>query len=117
MKLNYKLIQLLLAAIVFVGCNDSKKKEISKKRPNILILMTDNHSSNHVGAYGDHVIKTPNIDAVAKNGVLFDNAFCAAPSCSPARAAMLTGQDIWRLGEGANLWGGFPQEKVYTKIK
>ena len=116
MKLNYKLIRLFLAAIVFVGCNDSKKKEISKKRPNILILMTDNHSSNHLGAYGDEVVKTPNIDAVAKNGIRFDNAFCAAPSCSPARAAMLTGQDIWRLGEGANLWGGFPQEKVYTKM-
>ncbi len=116
-KINYELTMLFLVIIFFVGCkNDPKKKETYKKRPNILILMTDNHSSNHLGAYGDDVIKTPNIDEVAKNGILFKNAFCAAPSCSPARASMLTGQDIWRLGEGANLWGGFPHEKVYTKL-
>jgi len=115
--LNNKTILLLIAVIVISSCGQADKKAVkNKKRPNILILMTDNHSYNHLGAYGDNVIKTPNIDAVSKNGVTFENAFCAAPSCSPARAAMLTGQDIWRLKEGANLWGTFPQEKVYTKL-
>jgi len=117
MKYLTSKITLLLAAIVLVSCAKPEKKVTkNKKRPNILILMTDNHSAEHVGAYGNKVIRTPNIDKVAKNGIRFDNAFCAAPSCSPARAAMLTGQDIWRLEEGANLWGGFPQQKVYTQL-
>tara|TARA_R110001592_G_scaffold363328_1_gene684152 strand:+ start:14647 stop:16110 length:1464 start_codon:yes stop_codon:yes gene_type:complete len=98
-----------------MGCDKPYKKEITE-RPNILILMTDNHFSDHLGAYGDKVVKTPVIDKVAKEGVLFNNAFCASPSCSPARAAMLTGQDIWRLEEGANLWGGFPKEQVYSQL-
>ena len=106
----------IITLLLLVGCKTEEKKQENKKKPNILILMTDNHSWDHVGSYGDTVIKTPNIDKVAKEGIQFDNAFCAAPSCSPARAAMLTGQDIWRLGEGANLWGGFPKEKVYTQL-
>ena len=62
-----------------------------KKRPNILLLMSDNHSWNHLSCYGDPLVKTPNIDAVARKGVRFSQAFCAAPSCSPARARLLTG--------------------------
>ncbi|WP_199240645.1 sulfatase [Tamlana fucoidanivorans] len=99
-----------------ISCEKETKKRKNSKKPNILILMSDNHSWNHLGAYGNEVLKTPNIDAVANKGVQFENAYCASPSCSPARAAMLTGQDVWRLGEGANLWASFPKEKVYTKL-
>ncbi|MEQ9289633.1 MAG: sulfatase-like hydrolase/transferase [Cyclobacteriaceae bacterium] len=106
----------VVIAILLIGCNSSEKKSGSSKKPNFLILMSDNHSWDHLGAYGDQVIKTPNIDKVAREGIQFNNAFCASPSCSPARAAMLAGQDIWRLGEAANLWGGFPKVKVYTEL-
>lgn len=112
--LTFKGLFIALLTIV-MGCAETENKEVVK-RPNILILMTDNHFADHVGAYGDKVIKTPNIDKVAQEGIMFNNAFCSTPSCSPARASMLTGQDPWRLGEGANLWGGFPQEKVYTQL-
>ena len=115
-KLNKIFFASLLMAIFLVGCSEDVKKKKIKKKPNVLILMTDNHSWNHLGSYGDKLVKTPNIDALAKNGVQFDNAYCASPSCSPARAAMLTGQDTWRLGEGANLWASFPKEKVYTEM-
>ena len=97
------------------GCGPDADKE--KIKPNILILMSDNHSWNHLGCYGDPVIKTPNIDKLSEQGIRFTNAYCSAPSCSPARASMLTGQDIWRLEEAANLWGGFPSHfKVYTEL-
>ena len=92
----------LLMMIVFFSCTE--KKTIPEVRPNILVLMSDNHYSDHLGSYGDQTVKTPAIDEIAENGVLFSNAFCASPSCTPARGAMLTGQEIWRLGEGANLW-------------
>ncbi len=77
--------------------------------------MSDNHSWNHLGCYGDLVVRTPNIDRMAGQGIRFTNAYCAAPSSSPARAGMLTGQDIYRLEEGGNLWGNFPRGfEVYT---
>ncbi|TRX60348.1 sulfatase [Carboxylicivirga sp. M1479] len=96
------------------GCHEQKKQ---KKQPNFLILMSDNHSWNHLGCYGDKVVKTPVIDKMAAKGILFNNAFCSAPSCTPARASMLTGQDIWRLEEGANLWGTLPAKfEVYPDI-
>jgi hypothetical protein len=90
--------------------------KIQTKRPNILLLMSDNQSAEHLGCYGDTSIKTPHIDKLAKKGLIFKNAFCSAPSCSPARASMLTGQDIWNLGEAANLWSSFPRVKVYSKL-
>lgn len=111
-----------LASITFIflavlGCTNQKEPQKQKIKPNILILMSDNQSWNHLGCYGDRVIKTPVIDELAKNGVRFTNAYCSAPSCAPARAAMLTGQDFFRLEEAANLWGTFPKKyKVYTQL-
>ena len=88
-----------------------------QNRPNILLLMSDNHSWSHLGCYGDPVVQTPHIDRMAEKGVRFTHAFCASPSCAPARAGLLSGQDIWRLEEGANLWGVFPDEfPVYTDM-
>lgn len=106
---------IMAGALIVGGCGPEKEKE--QNRPNILLLMSDNHSWNHLGSYGDPVVKTPNIDSLAQQGVRFTNAFCDAPSCTPARAALLTGQDIWRLEEGANLWGTLPSKfHVYTDM-
>lgn len=89
----------LILGTFFLG-SCSEKQEDQRKRPNILLLMSDNHSWNHLGCYGDPVVKTPNIDSLSMQGIRFINAFCAAPSCTPARASMLTGMDIWKLEEG-----------------
>ncbi len=77
-------------------------------QPNILFAVADDWSWPHASAYGDPVVQTPTFDRIAAEGVLFTNAFAAAPSCSASRAAILTGQDIWRLQQGANLWGTLP---------
>lgn len=73
-------------------------------RPNILFCIADDWGFPHAGAYGDKVVKTPNFDKVAADGVLFTHSFCASPSCTPSRAAILTGQAIHRLEESGNLW-------------
>jgi arylsulfatase A-like enzyme len=65
-----------------------------------------------LGCYGDRVVKTPNIDSIAAKGLRFTNAYCASPSCTPARGGLLTGQDIWRLEEGGNLWSRLPKKFV-----
>ena len=79
------------------------------KRPNILLLIGDDWSWPHAGALGDPVVKTPTFDRIAREGVLFRNAFTAAPSCTPSRAAMATGQYHWRLAGAADLGGSIPK--------
>src|SRR2546421_3988566 len=74
-------------------------------RPNILFCLADDWSWPHAGVYGDKVIRTPNFDRLAREGVLFTHVVSAAPSCTPSRAAMLTGQAPHRLDEVANLYG------------
>ncbi|MBT3200114.1 MAG: sulfatase [Phycisphaerales bacterium] len=76
----------------------------AEKRPNIVFALADDWGWPHAGAYGDPVVKTPNFDNIAKEGVLFTNAYISSPSCTPCRNALLTGQYHWRLGPGASLW-------------
>ena len=108
-------IAMLCLMLVTMACTPTKEKK-TIRRPNILLLMSDNQSAEHLGCYGDKSVKTPQIDQLAEDGVIFKNAYCAAPSCSPARASMLTGQDIWMLGEAANLWSSFPKVEVFTQL-
>ena len=60
-------------------------------RPNIVMIMSDQHTPNVAGCYGNREAKTPNMDALAQNGVLFENAYCNGPVCVPSRCSMLTG--------------------------
>lgn len=86
-------------------------------RPNILFCIADDWSWPHAGAYGDKVVKTPTFDRVAREGVLLTRAFCATPSCTPSRAAILTGQAPHRLEDGGNLWSLLPKKfTVYPDI-
>lgn len=80
--------------------------------PNILLLLADNWAWPHAGACGDKSVKTPTFDQLAKKGTLFTHAFCQVPSCSAARAVLLTGQASHRLQDAANLWGHFPESLV-----
>lgn len=69
----------------------------SEKTPNIFIAISDDQSWPHASAYGSKMVQTPNFDRVAKEGVLFTQAFCASPGCSPSRASLLTGRNTWQL--------------------
>ncbi|OVE80632.1 heparan N-sulfatase [bacterium M21] len=86
------------------------------KQPNILFCIADDWGA-HAGAYGDKVVKTPTFDRLAKEGILFENAYISSPSCAPSRAAILSGQWHWRLEEAANLCGPIPAgTPFYTDI-
>lgn len=98
----FKIFLFTSLPFLFTGCN--LLVEDQETTLNFLVLMSDNQYYNHLGCYGDPVVSTPNIDDLASQGVRFTNAYCASPSCTPARGALLAGQDIWRLGEGGNLW-------------
>ncbi|MBZ5582464.1 MAG: sulfatase [Acidobacteriia bacterium] len=69
-----------------------------RKQPNILYMMTDDHASHAISAYGSRINHTPHIDRIAEGGVRFTNCFCTNSICTPSRAAILTGQYSHRNG-------------------
>ena len=62
----------------------------SGKKPNIILLMDDQHRWDALGVV-DPAVQTPNLDAIAKSGILFDQAVCQAPMCTPSRNSMMLG--------------------------
>jgi len=62
------------------------------KRPNIIFIMADDHASHALSCYGSKINKTPNLDRLAKEGMLFKNCFCTNSICAPSRAVILTGK-------------------------
>jgi len=89
------------------------------ERPNILFAFADDWG-RHASAYAkidgpgteNDAIQTPNFDAIAKTGVLFRNAFVNAPSCTPCRSSLLSGQHFWRTGRGAILQGAIWDQDI-----
>lgn len=71
---------------------------VRRDRPNILLLMADQFRVDCLGAYGNRVIRTPNLDRIAEQGIRFTSAFTSMPTCTPARTALLTGLGPWRHG-------------------
>ncbi len=75
-------------------------------RPNVVLIMTDNHGAWTLGCYGNQDIRTPNIDALASQGMLMTRAFASNPVCSPTRATFLTGLIPSQHGVHCFLAGG-----------
>ncbi|MFT6715946.1 MAG: arylsulfatase A-like enzyme [Saprospiraceae bacterium] len=71
---------------------DTTVSSSKQKRPNILFVMTDDHSRHAISAYGSKLVNTPNIDYIANNGVLFNNCAVTNAICGPSRAVALTGK-------------------------
>ena len=81
------------ALSILPGCESiSKTAATGKKRPNIIFIMTDDHASHAMSCYGSQINKTPNLDRLAKEGILFNNSFCTNSICAPCRAVILTGK-------------------------
>jgi arylsulfatase A-like enzyme len=64
---------------------------MSKKRPNIILILSDNHPADLLGCYGNEEISTPHLDKMSADGLQFNNAYSVNAMCSPCRAAILTG--------------------------
>ena len=95
---------IIITSFFAISCSTIIDQNVTQTRPNILFFITDDQSWIHNSFAGEQAIKTPGFDCVARAGIYFENAFCAAPSCSPSRGAIITGQEIWRLGEAAQLF-------------
>lgn len=82
---------------------------MSKLKPmNLLIITSDQHNKGMLGCYGNQYVKTPNLDQLAQEGVVFENAYCNSPLCVPSRASMATGNYASRNGywDNAYAYGG-----------
>lgn len=111
------MIRASLLALLTAGAAIATSVQLAPSRPNILLILADDWSYPHAGVLGDRVVKTPTFDRIARDGVLFRNAFVAAPSCTPSRASLLAGRAVHQLEEGGNLWGFLPTKFVtYTDL-
>jgi N-sulfoglucosamine sulfohydrolase len=97
-----------ISPCVLYCCGRFSNEVTSDKRPNILIAIGDDISFPHMGAYGTNWVKTPGFDRVAKEGILFRNAYTPNAKSSPSRACILTGRNSWQLEEAANHVPFFP---------
>ncbi len=100
-----KLLQLTLLSVstlFLVSCQASEETG-PPKRPNILFIMSDDHAYQAISAYSDELIKTPNIDRLADEGMLFTNASVTNSICAPSRATILTGKHTHINGKIDNM--------------
>ena len=74
----------------------------NEKKPNVLCIMSDEHTWNILGCYGNTIVKTPNLDRLAQNGALFANCYTPSPLCVPARLAFTAGQYASKCGAWSN---------------
>ncbi len=72
------------------------------QRPNILFLMSDEHSPHAIGYEGNSIVQTPNLDSLAASGTYFESAYCQVPLCTPSRMCMLTGKHAHRCSAWNN---------------
>jgi len=103
-----KILLILLLAVPVICAAETRK-------PNVLYIMSDDHAAHAVGAYGGRFAKldpTPNIDRLAREGMLMRNCFCGNSICTPSRASVLTGQYSHTNGV-LTLNGKLPPERQY----
>jgi arylsulfatase A-like enzyme len=113
MKL-FTLTALLLVPLATLDAADGLKPVT---KPNILFAIADDWSYGHAGAYGCKWIKTPALDRVARDGILFTQAYTPNGKCSPSRACIITGRNPWQLKAAANHVPYFPPEfKAYPEV-
>jgi N-sulfoglucosamine sulfohydrolase len=101
----------VLGIVVLFTCLGFRNQEQNpEKRPNILFVIADDASWLSFGAYGCEWIKTPAFDRIAREGILFSNAYTPNAKCAPSRACVLTGRNSWELEEAANHSAFFPSK-------
>jgi len=113
-----KVSNLLVLSLNLLGTSNMEAGNMVAK-PNILFVFADDwgrYASCYKGLDGrptlNDVVKTPNVDRVAKDGVLFRNAFVNAPSCTPCRSSLFSGRYFFNCNQGAILQGAVWNESI-----
>ena len=93
------------AAVAAVGPEartPAKGPRKAAKRPNVLLIMSDEHNADVLGCYGNRIVRTPNMDSIAAGGVTFENCYCNSPLCVPSRLSFTAGKYVSRVGAWSN---------------
>ena len=90
MKNNLSNVLLPLATLSLASCAGQQKEE--PKRPNIIFMMTDDHTTQAMSCYGGNLLQTPNMDRIANEGIRMDNCYAVNALSGPSRACVLTGK-------------------------
>lgn len=113
MKTNILTLLVVMACASY--CEGSQKKELQNKQPqpfrNVVFIVGDDHSAEVLGAYGNKIVRTPNLDRMARRGIMFARAYVSSPVCSPSRQSMITGKYPHATGVSL-LRSPFPEEQV-----
>ncbi|MGQ8338812.1 sulfatase family protein [Sunxiuqinia sp. A32] len=105
MKLSKALISTQIVSTLILPLSSMSEPAVKDSHPNIVIFVADDLGACDIGAYGNMVVKTPNLDRLASKSILFTEAFASSPTCSPSRASIHTGQYPFRNGAHANHHG------------
>ena len=106
---------LAACALLLAACASAPEREPAA-RPNILFAIADDASYPHMGAYGTDWVRTPAFDRVAREGILFTNAYTPNAKCAPSRASIVTGRNSWQLEAAGNHQAFFPPKfKSYVE--
>ena len=89
---TYRRNSFLVTSFLLCFFLNSNAQSSAEKRPNIIIIVSDDHAYQAISAYGGGLMKTPNIDRIAKAGARFDKAYVTNSICGPSRAVILTGK-------------------------
>lgn len=105
-----------LMGLIFFGtaCTEEKTEKKKPRFKNVVVIVGDDHASTVLGAYGNALINTPNLDRLAENGTLFLNAYANSPLCSASRQSILTGK--YPHATGVNLLFTPFNDKTNTTI-
>ncbi len=98
MKNKSRGVSLLFLFIVLIGCKKIEKRLKLDRRPNVLIVLTDDLGYGDISSFGQKNYQTPNIDNIAKHGVTSTDFYVPTPYCAPSRATLLTGRFPLRHG-------------------
>ena len=112
-----------LMLILFSSCQQTTEKKSAEpkitpddKRPNIVLIMTDQHQAEALSIAGNLNVSTPNLDKLAQSGVRFENAYVTFPLCIPSRSSMFTGQMPHQLGINSNVDTKMKPEAINKNI-
>lgn len=96
----YKFTIYIAFVLVLFSCNRDQLKKVktNPELPNIILVMADDLGYGDVGYNGNTIVKTPNLDVMAREAIRFDRFYAAAPVCSPTRGSCLTGRHPYRYG-------------------
>jgi len=83
----------VLSVVLLVQCTPQPKvKTDQANKPNVILFVSDDHGKDALGCYGNDIIQTPNLDQLAEDGVMFNQAYCTSASCAASRSVILTGK-------------------------